>query len=217
MKLFIAVLAWALAGTALADCRDDLAEVDKLIAEVEMGQAQQAQISQQREAALLLMNSGKDDLCQNVVNGMEDSLERQREANMMARERNEELREVKGATPIPAAQGVVRASKVIGLPVKNKKGDKLGTIEDIAIDASSGVAAYVALAHGGILGLGEKWIAVPWREMSRTKDEDAIVVEIAEESVKKMTGFDEDNWPQTYDAHWKTDAGAAGPARAPAK
>lgn len=215
MKIIVVVFGLVFAGAAFAGCKEDLAKVDKLSAEVPAGEAQRAQLSQQREAALLLMASGKDNLCQDVVNGMEDALERQQEANRMARERTQELQEVRTATPVPAMTGVMRASQVIGLPVKNKKGDDLGIIEDIAIDASSGVIAYVALAHGGFLGLGEKWIAVPWRELARTGDKDAIVLEIGEEALEKMTGFDEDSWPQTYGAQWRDQAGAAGPVAEP--
>ena len=214
MKSIVVLSGLAFAGVALADCKDDLAEVDKLSAKVQAGEAQRAQLSQQREAALLLMASGKDDLCQEVVNGMEDTLRRQQEANQMARERNEELQEVKTATPVPTVTGVMRASKVIGLPVKNKNGDDLGVIEDIAIDASSGVIAYVALTRGGFLGLGEKWIAVPWRRLARTGDEEAIVLEINEKALEKMTGFDQDKWPQSYGAEWRAQSGAAGPVKA---
>ncbi|HET6756209.1 MAG TPA: PRC-barrel domain-containing protein [Burkholderiales bacterium] len=218
MRLIIGIFSFALAGAALADCKEDLFEVDQLSAKVQTGDVQRAQLAQMREAALLLIGSGRDSLCQDVVDGMEDLLDKQRKANMMASERNERLQRVRTATPISAAEGVVRASRVIGLPVKSEAGDRLGTIEDIAIDAGSGVVAYVALAHGGFLGLGEKWIAVPWRELSSTKDDDAIVLEIPEESLEKMAGFDEDNWPQTYGAGWMKEVGAAGPKpQAPAK
>jgi outer membrane murein-binding lipoprotein Lpp/sporulation protein YlmC with PRC-barrel domain len=219
MKVTVAIFSFVLAGSALADCKADLAKVDELSTKVQTAEAQRAQLSQLREAALLLMNTGKEDLCHDVVNGMEDILERQREANMMARERTQELQAMRTATPIAAATGVVRASKVIGLPVKNKTGDNLGTIEDVAIDASSGVVAYVALTHGGFLGLREKWIAVPWRELSRTADQETIVLEIAEEALNKLAGFDEDSWPQSYDPQWRKEASAGGPVKpdAPAK
>ena len=217
MKLIVAVLAFALSQLVHADCKDDLAEVDKLSAKVPSTDAQRAQLKQQREAALLLMNSGQDNLCQDVVNAMEKILDKQREANMMARERTEQLQEVRSATPLPAQAGVVRASRVIGLPVRNKNGDKLGTIEDIAIDASSGVIAYVALAHGGFLGLGEKWIAIPWRELARTSQGDAIVLEVDDATLDKAVGFDEERWPETYDPQWQKGAAGRAPDNVPTK
>ena len=213
MKALIAIAGFTLAQAVMADCKDDLAEADKLTAKVQSTDAQRAQLTQLREAALLLMNNGQDNLCQDVVSGMKETLDRQFEANMMARERMEKLQEVKTATPLPTQAGVMRASRLIGLPVKNKNGDKLGTIEDIAIDASSGVVAYAALAHGGFLGIGEKWIAIPWRELARTADGAAIVLEVDEKMLERAAGFDEDRWPQGYDAHWRKDTGTAGPAR----
>jgi sporulation protein YlmC with PRC-barrel domain len=215
MKLIVAVLALAFSQLVYGDCKDDLAEVDKLSAEVQSPDAQRAQLKQQREAALLLMNSDQDNLCQDVVDSMEKTLEKQREANMMARERTEQLQEVRTATPLPAQTGIVRASRVIGLPVRNKNGDKLGTIEDIAIDASSGVVAYVALAHGGFLGLGEKWIAIPWRELAQTSQGDAIVLEVDDATLDKAAGFDEERWPNTYDVQWQKGAAGRAPDNAP--
>lgn len=215
MRIVIAIVGFALAHAAFADCKNDLAEVDKLSTKVQSNDAQRAQLTQLREAAMLLMNNGQDNLCQDVVDGMEGILEKQQEANMMARERTERLQEVKTATPLPAQTGVVRASRLIGLPVKNKAGDKLGTIEDIAIDPSSGVIAYAALAHGGFLGIGEKWIAVPWRELARTADGEALVLEADDKVLKKAAGFDEERWPPSYDAQWRKDAGAAGPVKNP--
>jgi sporulation protein YlmC with PRC-barrel domain/outer membrane murein-binding lipoprotein Lpp len=212
MRAVILIAAFAMAEAAIASCKEDLAEVDKLSAEVQTTDVQRAQLKQQREAALLLMNSGQDDLCKDVVHGIEEILEKQREANMMARERTERLQEVQTATPLPAQAGVVRASDVIGLPVRNKSGDKLGTIEDIAIDASSGVIAYAALRHGGFLGLGEKRIAIPWRELARTADGDAIVLDVDDSTLDKAAGFDEQRWPETYDPQWRRETGVAGPA-----
>jgi sporulation protein YlmC with PRC-barrel domain len=59
----------------------------------------------------------------------------------------------------------VRHSKLIGMEVKNGKGQDLGDIEDIVIDANKGNVAYGIVSFGGVLGVGEKYAAVPWSAM----------------------------------------------------
>ncbi len=50
------------------------------------------------------------------------------------------------------------ASTIIGLKVHSRSGDDLATIKDIAID-HDGVQAYI-LAVGGLLGIGDRYVAV---------------------------------------------------------
>jgi sporulation protein YlmC with PRC-barrel domain len=59
---------------------------------------------------------------------------------------------------------IFRVSKVIGMPVKTTEGEKLGEIEDVAVNIETGQVAYVVLSFGGFFGLTNKWFAVPWAE-----------------------------------------------------
>ncbi len=58
-------------------------------------------------------------------------------------------------------QGHWRASKVVGLNVYNDKNESVGSINDILMDKSGNVQA-VVLGVGGILGVGEHLVAVPF-------------------------------------------------------
>jgi sporulation protein YlmC with PRC-barrel domain len=67
---------------------------------------------------------------------------------------------------VASLDSIVKTQEVIGTPVYNLKNQKLGAIENVALDPNSGQIAYVALATGGFLGLGEKLVAVPWKQLS---------------------------------------------------
>jgi sporulation protein YlmC with PRC-barrel domain len=56
---------------------------------------------------------------------------------------------------------VERSSKLIGATVKDASGEKLGKIRDLAIDLHGGRVLQVMVARGGILGVGEKHVALP--------------------------------------------------------
>jgi sporulation protein YlmC with PRC-barrel domain len=61
----------------------------------------------------------------------------------------------------------MRSSKLIGLPVYNEHGDKIGTIDDIMLPAKGGEATAV-VSVGGFLGVGAKLIKIPLSHVQLT-------------------------------------------------
>ena len=73
---------------------------------------------------------------------------------------------------LPAqAAGEARASKLIGVVVKNKAGDVVGDINDVVLQPSGQAIAYI-IGVGGVLGVGEKNVAVPYGDVALTADKD---------------------------------------------
>ncbi|MHB8764041.1 MAG: PRC-barrel domain-containing protein [Deferrisomatales bacterium] len=60
---------------------------------------------------------------------------------------------------------VIRADKINGMQVKNAAGEDLGEVQQILIDADQGRIAYVILASGGVLGVGEDQYIVPFSSL----------------------------------------------------
>jgi sporulation protein YlmC with PRC-barrel domain len=56
------------------------------------------------------------------------------------------------------------AYKLVGLNVYNQGNEKIGEIKDILL-AKSGKADQVILSVGGFLGLGERYVAVPFEQV----------------------------------------------------
>ncbi len=69
-----------------------------------------------------------------------------------------------------------RASKLIGSSVTNMQDQSVGTIDDVVLD-NDGKIVSVLVSVGGFLGLGEKRVAVAFKELliSRAEDGDPIV------------------------------------------
>jgi sporulation protein YlmC with PRC-barrel domain len=93
-----------------------------------------------------------------------------------------------------------KASGLIGVDVKNTQDETLGEIEDIVIDFQSGKVSYLVMASGGVLGLGEKKLAVPINAFSVSTDEDGddahLVLRATKDSIDRAEGFG-DRWPST--------------------
>ena len=54
-----------------------------------------------------------------------------------------------------------KAGDLIGLDVKNYQGEKLGKVEDLAVDVESGRIVHVIISTGGFAGVGDTLHAVP--------------------------------------------------------
>ncbi|MGB9929184.1 MAG: PRC-barrel domain-containing protein [Methanosarcina sp.] len=103
--------------------------------------------------------------------------------------------------------------------VINTDGEDLGKFEDLMIDLADGRIAYAALSFGGIMGLGTKLFAIPWKALTLRVHEHAFVLDVPKEVLKKAEGFEKDNWPATsreslstmygyygYRPYWETGA-----------
>jgi len=122
-----------------------------------------------------------------------------------------------GNTPagnVPQGEStILRSRDVLGLAVYNRADQRLGKIEDIAIDTVDGKIRYAVLSYGGILGMGDKYFAVPWRKLAfvakgqtsaGTPKESYAVLDISQEALKNAPGFDKDKWPNFADADWRS-------------
>src|ERR1044071_2725366 len=61
-------------------------------------------------------------------------------------------------------EGEWRASKLAGVDVYNEANEKIGDIHDVILDRS-GKVANVILGVGGVLGLGERYVAVAFHKL----------------------------------------------------
>ncbi|RPH42905.1 MAG: PRC-barrel domain containing protein [Burkholderiales bacterium] len=55
----------------------------------------------------------------------------------------------------------LRMSDLIGMDVRNAKGENLGDVTDVVVDVETGRIAYAVVGIGGFLGIGEKLSAFP--------------------------------------------------------
>jgi sporulation protein YlmC with PRC-barrel domain len=94
---------------------------------------------------------------------------------------------------------IVKGSKIIGKSVQTMGGKKIGEIEDLAIDELDGQVRYAVLSFGGILGLGEKYFAIPWEALSLSDNKEHFALAVTEKELEKAPGFDKNNWPDFAD------------------
>jgi sporulation protein YlmC with PRC-barrel domain len=89
------------------------------------------------------------------------------------------------------AHPLIPADRVNGTDVYGKTGEKLGKIEDVAIDKISGEVAYAILTFGGLLGVGARYHAVPWKLLKYDVERRAYVVPMEKSDLEGAPHFNE--------------------------
>lgn len=95
---------------------------------------------------------------------------------------------------------LVPAGRVNGKRVFNTEGEKLGEVEDVAIDKLSGQVAYAILSFGGFLGLGEDYFPVPWSLLKYDTELGGFVIPMDKDQLKDAPRFDREKlsgWDDT--------------------
>ena len=100
---------------------------------------------------------------------------------------------------------IMAASSFEGETVVNPQGETLGEIEEIMLDVRGGRIAYAVLSVGGLLGIGEKYFAVPWHAITMDTDNKRFILDVDKERLKNAPGFDRDHWPSMADRRWAGD------------
>jgi len=87
---------------------------------------------------------------------------------------------------------VIAADKVEGTSVYDMAGDKLGSIKSVMIDKTSGRVVYATLAFGGVLGIGQKYHALPWRILEYSTTLGGYQVDVDRDRLEQAPAATED-------------------------
>jgi sporulation protein YlmC with PRC-barrel domain len=104
---------------------------------------------------------------------------------------------------------VLSAHSLKSDPVRNRDGERIGDLEELMIDLDTGRVSYAVVSFGGLLGIGDKYFAMPWRMLHVDTDEHQIVLDVSKEALEDAPGFDKGDWPEspqwwaTVDSHWE--------------
>lgn len=93
---------------------------------------------------------------------------------------------------VQASPTLITASRVKGAAVYNLFGDKIGSVDDLAIDRRSGEVQYALMSFGGFLGIGEKFHPVPWSVLKYDTKREGYVVTLTKEELAGAPSYTED-------------------------
>jgi sporulation protein YlmC with PRC-barrel domain len=99
-------------------------------------------------------------------------------------------------------ENLARISSLNGLYVYGRDDKQLGRVYDIALNCNKHQIAYVAVHHGGTLGIGGKLIPVAWDALTMKApaldpQRRAFFIDASQQDFDNAQGFTTDNWPET--------------------
>jgi sporulation protein YlmC with PRC-barrel domain len=97
---------------------------------------------------------------------------------------------------------IEKSTDLINANIKNKSGDHIGYLEDLAIERPSGRVAYAALSTKNALGLGGKLYAIPFSPLVWSDDHKNLVLDVKKNEFDNAEGFDSKSWPTQVDPRW---------------
>ncbi|MPV59595.1 photosystem reaction center subunit H [Burkholderia sp. HI2761] len=111
-----------------------------------------------------------------------------------------------GTNPRTAVGGpgpdVMAARTFEGDRVLTMDGDDIGKVTHIMLDVRAGRVAYAVVSSGGLLGIGDKLLAVPWNALVLDAERECFVLPVDTARVREAPGFDKGRWPTMADPEW---------------
>lgn len=90
---------------------------------------------------------------------------------------------------------LIGSDKVEGTAVYGADDNKIGSIERVMIDKSSGRVSYAVLGFGGFLGLGNDHYPLPWQSLKYDTRLSGYVTGVTENQLRGAPKFrDESDW-----------------------
>ena len=97
---------------------------------------------------------------------------------------------------------VLACDAVVGGDVLDARGQALGRIAHIVIDACRGRIAYAVVGRGGVFGIGDTLFAIPWSALSYDEADGVFLLHQGGERLDPTRGFHRDRWPAMEDPAW---------------
>jgi len=94
-----------------------------------------------------------------------------------------------------------KASDIIGITVINNQNEKLGKVEDLAVDMESGRIVQVILSTGGFIGVGDTLIAVPPGALHHDIAGKVLRLDAGKEKLANAPKFETSKWAECSDAN----------------
>lgn len=148
-------------------------------------------------AAAVLARQGDEEGCQYLLTRLEETYTRYagqlREAGVEPGEISAwRQQQIAAAVPVGEVEQVLSLDDILGTEVRNPADDELGTVEDVVMAPESGEIALVIVGHGGFLGMGEDYAAVPWPLLRTTPGFETFLLDATEETLQNAPEVDPD-------------------------
>ncbi len=124
--------------------------------------------------------------------------------------------QVTSSQPVTSSIASYNADQLIGTDVVNPRTDVLGSVDDVVRDPTTGKIDYLMIGRGGIFGIDEKYIPIPWEDFKATNGAYLLVLDATTDDMKNAPEADKYKFSpigdfagesKKVDEFWKTHIG----------
>jgi sporulation protein YlmC with PRC-barrel domain len=120
--------------------------------------------------------------------------------------------QIAAAQPVIGQTAVFRSDELLSTTVLSPHDESLGTVHDIVMSPETGKIAYLVIGRGGLFGIDEKFVPVPWDHFKATPGVSVLVLNATKAVLQAAPQVSDDKFgakgqfeqeSQKVDAYWK--------------
>ena len=155
------------------------------------------EINTLQSAAAVLARQGDEEGCQYLLARVEQTYDtyagQLREAGVQPGQISAWREEqIAASMPVQEVEHMLSLDRILGTEVRNFADENLGSIEDVVMAPGTGEIAVAIIGHGGFLGFGEDYAAVPWALLRTTPGFETFLLDATEETLENAPSVDAD-------------------------
>jgi sporulation protein YlmC with PRC-barrel domain len=197
-----------------SECLRDLAEIEaRQVGVMEhLSSFERRSMTTLRNAVHVLVRTGHDDACEEVVEAVNEILGERRDelvdsGVMVDVDDQERVTQLETAPQVTELQQPLRAGDMIGGSLRNTRDEHLGEISDVVFDPQTNQITHALAEVGGFLGLGQDVVAVPLSALRVTDDHETYILAMTPERLEEAPRVQGDTlqqpeWAQENDMYY---------------